>query len=126
MNSRRAKIIAIAIGVILIIIDGALYVSKSKAPQTPPLTNAEEAVLQQRIADIIASKKGTDCATLSNETYRLACEQILNVPQGGQTTGVLLQTVPAAPMTEAQLRRLVKNSSSQPRYSITMATTTMP
>jgi hypothetical protein len=124
MNSRRAKIIAVAIGVVLLIVDGALFVSKNRAPQTPPaLTNAEEAVLQQQIADIIASKNEANCATLTNETYRLACEQILGAPQGGQK-GTLLQTVPTKTMTEAQLVDFLKNVSLKSPYVVSLATTT--
>jgi hypothetical protein len=124
----RKNLIDVLIGVMTVamIVTGVIlytYKYSKNAPQTvssPTLTNAEEAVFQKQLLSIIASKKEADCATLTNETYRLACKQFFKPTP----PGVPLQTSPAEPMTEAQLTKLLKNSSSQLRPNITSATTT--
>lgn len=122
-RNRTKDILIGAMTIAMIISSVALYVSKNKMPQAAPaLTNAEEAVLQQQIVRIIASKKIADCTTLANVQYRQMCEQVLSAPV--QIKGTPLQTTSAEPMTTTELQTLLKNAPSQLSPAVRIATTT--
>ncbi|MFA6519922.1 MAG: hypothetical protein WCT41_03840 [Candidatus Paceibacterota bacterium] len=122
MIGRKNRILLIAGAIVVAAsIVGAIFYAYKKGADAS-LTNAEEVVLQQEIARIIESKTLADCTTISNTTYRKACEQALSAPV--QRKGIPLQTNSAEPMTAAQLEQLAKNSLSQSGYNVQRATTT--
>ena len=128
LEQNRTKDILIGVMAIALVVVSAVwyaYRHSRNAQQTSPvLTSTEEVVLQQQIAEIISSKNESNCATLTNGNYRLACEQILSSPQGGRGSGILPQSSPTESMTEAQLKSLLQRSSQQPLPTIQLATTT--
>jgi pyruvate dehydrogenase complex dehydrogenase (E1) component len=89
-NRTKDILIGVMTVAMIVISSVALYAyNRSKnAPLVSPsrtntLTNTDEVALQQQIAGIIASKNESDCATLTNENYRLACEQFFKPTQIG-------------------------------------------
>lgn len=77
---------------------------------------------EQQLLSIISAKNLSDCATLTNDQYRLVCEQVLSAqPQG---KGTQLQTTSAESMTTVQLQTLLKNAPSQLYPAVRFASTT--
>jgi hypothetical protein len=116
----RKNLIDVLIGVMtvamIVISSAALYAynhSKNALPVSPSLTNTltntDEVALQQQFAKIIADKNELDCATLTNENYRLACEQIFN-PLQTQGSGTQLIPIQGENFSTTSLEALAKSS----------------
>lgn len=112
----------LGITIIAVVVVGIAYVVQitfGTIARTPHvLTNAKEVEMQRQLAQILASGRGAECATLADVQYRLDCYQVLSPLANELDRGTPLQTSFAEPMTREQLQAVSKQVSATSGYDM--------
>lgn len=103
--NRRSIILVIISVVALIAISFIAYKQSVDKVAQPPYQSIDEAALQQQIQEIILMGNLSDCPSLSNIQYRLACEHFFATSTVGANNNLSnLKVVETKVLTEEEMR----------------------